>query len=239
MLSRIFDYLPTLLQGALVTLEVTAGAAVIGLVMALASGLMARSPTRAVRWIARVYVEFFRGTSALVQLFWLFFALPLVGWELNPMFAGMLALGLNIGAYGSEVVRGAVAAVPPGQYEAAIALSLSPAQRMRRVILPQAFVGMIPPFGNLLIELLKGSALVSLITINDLTFNAQALRLLTGNTLLVFTMVLVLYFLMSYLITLGMRFLERRAKASIGQAPVATTSAGAKLVKLSPLEDAA
>ncbi|MEQ7124454.1 ectoine/hydroxyectoine ABC transporter permease subunit EhuC [Actinopolymorpha sp. B11F2] len=230
MLSTMLDYLPTLLRGALVALEITAGAAAIGLVMAVLAGLMARARQRAVRAIARIYVEFFRGTSALVQLFWLFFALPLLGWEMHPMFAGIVALGLNIGAYGAEVVRGAVNAVSPGQYEAAIALSFSPAQRMRRIIFPQAVVGMIPPFGNLLIELLKGTALVSLITINDLTFNAQVLRQLTGHTVLIFSMVLVLYFVMAYLMTLGMRWLERRAKASIGQVPVATTQPAVKTV---------
>lgn len=223
MLSTIWEYMPTLLEGALVTLQITAGAAAIGLFMAVLSGLMARSSWRAARVVSRVYVEFFRGTSALVQLFWLFFALPLLGWELHAMYAGILALGLNIGAYGSEVVRGAINAVPKAQFEAAVALSFTPAQRMRRVILPQAVVGMIPPFGNLLIELLKGTALVSLITINDLTFNAQVLRQLTGNTVLIFSMVLVIYFVIAYLLTLGMRYLERRAKAGIGQGPQPAT----------------
>jgi polar amino acid transport system permease protein len=222
-LSDVWDYLPNLLRGALVTLEVTGGGIVVGLIAAFASGLMARSPLRVVRLISRVYVEVFRGTSALVQLFWIFFVLPLLfGWQLFPIWAGIIALGLNMGAYGSEVVRGAIRAVPRGQYEAAIALSLSPMDRMRRVILPQAWVGMIPPFGNLFIELLKGSALVSLITVSDLTFVGQGLRQLEGNTALIYTVVLVMYFVMAYLITLGMRFLERRAKAALGQRPVAS-----------------
>src|SRR5262245_66380498 len=112
MLSDVWDYLPNLLRGVVVTLEVTGGAAVVGLIAAFSSGLMARSPSRVVRWISRVYVEVFRGTSAIVQLFWIFFVLPLLfGWQLFPIWAGIIALGLNIGAYGSEVVRGSIRAV--------------------------------------------------------------------------------------------------------------------------------
>jgi polar amino acid transport system permease protein len=227
--STILDYLPTLLEGAWVTVKITAGAALLGLVCALLSGLAGVSRNRVVRGVSRVYVEFFRGTSALVQLYWLFFALPLLGVTFVPMFAGILALGLNIGSYASEVVRGAILAVPRSQYEATVALNMTGYRRMRSVILPQAVVGMLPPFGNLLIELLKGTALVSLITIHDLTFNAQGLRASTGETPTIFLMVLVMYFLMAYAITHGMRFLERRAAASIGQGKVtlSTTTATA------------
>jgi polar amino acid transport system permease protein len=136
------------------------------------------------------------------------------------MLAGILALGLNIGSYGSEVVRGAVQAVPQAQYEATVALNMTSYRRMRSVVLPQAVVSMLPPFGNLLIELLKGTSLVSLITIQDLTFRGQILRASTGETATIFLMVLVLYFVMAYAITLGMRVLERRAAASIGQGKV-------------------
>jgi polar amino acid transport system permease protein len=236
MLSDVWDYLPNLLRGAWVTIQVTGGAAVVGLISAFAAGLLARSPYRVVRWIVRVYVEVFRGTSAVVQLFWIFFVLPLLfGWQLFPIWAGIIALGLNIGAYGSEVVRGAIRAVPRGQYEAGVALSFSSVQQMRRIILPQAWVGMIPPFGNLLIELLKGSALVSLITVSDLTFVGQGLRQLEGNTALIYTVVLIMYFIMAYLITLGMRFLERRAKASLGLRPVASKKPTDKLVQEVPI----
>ncbi|MDQ4037024.1 MAG: ectoine/hydroxyectoine ABC transporter permease subunit EhuC [Actinomycetota bacterium] len=214
------DYLPLLLQGAWVTIQITAGAAVLGLVCAFAAGLAAVSGHRVLRGVAIVYVEFFRGTSALVQLFWLFFALPLVGIRFEPIAAGIVALGLNIGSYGSEVVRGAIRAIPKGQYEATVALNMTPYRRMRSVILPQAVVGMLPPFGNLLIELLKGTSLVSIISIADLTFNAQVLRSAALPTLQVFLVVLVLYFVMAYTLTLGMKVLERRAAASIGQGRV-------------------
>lgn len=219
-MSNILDFLPTLLEGAWVTLKITAGAAVLGLVCAFAGGLAGVSGNTAARAASRVYVEFFRGTSALVQLFWLFFALPLVGIRFEPLFAGIVALGLNIGSYGSEVVRGAIQAVPRSQYEATVALNMTGYRRMRSAILPQALVGMLPPFGNLMIELLKGTSLVSLITLSDLTFRAQILRQTTGETATIFLVVLAIYFVMAYCITLGMRWLERRAAASIGQSKV-------------------
>jgi polar amino acid transport system permease protein len=220
-MAEIGEFLPRLLEGAWLTVQITLLSAALALVLAFVAGLSGLSRSRLLRGVTRVYVEFFRGTSVMVQLFWLFFALPLLGWELEPMFAGILALGLNLGAYGSEVVRGAVQAIPKEQYEATTALNMTGLQRMRLVILPQAVVGMLPPFGNLIIELMKATALVSLITLGDLTFNAQVLRASTGETTLIFTMVLLIYFALAQLLTVGMRWLERRAKASIGQ-PVAT-----------------
>ena len=116
------------------------------------------------------YVEVFRGTSALVQIFFWAFVAPLLGLELGPLVVARVALGLNVGAYGSEVVRGAILAVDRGQREASVALNMPHWLMMRRVVLPQAFLAMLPPFGNLAIELLKGTALVSLIAITELTF---------------------------------------------------------------------
>lgn len=204
------DLLPALLAGLLVTLQVTAGGAGVALVLSFAGGLGRLSRLRAVRAIAGVYVEIFRGTSALVQLFWVFFVLPFFGITVEPLTAGILVLGLNIGAYGSEVVRGAIAAVPVEQREAATALSLSPSRTLWAVVVPQALPVMLPPAGNLLIELLKSTALVSLITLGDLTFVAQTLRADTLRTAEVFSLVLLLYFAVALVLTRGMRRLERR-----------------------------
>ena len=123
-------------------------------------------------------------------------------------------MSLNIGAYGAEVVRGAVLAVPRGQWEATIALNMTRTEALRRVILPQAFVAMIPPWGNLFIELLKSTSLVSLITITDLTFRAQQMNQTTFRTVEIFTLVLLMYLAISMVITVGMRTLERRAAAA-------------------------
>jgi polar amino acid transport system permease protein len=208
--ASVLDYLPALMKGAWVTVQVTAFATLLWVPMAVLAGLSRLSRRKSLRAIAGTYIEIFRGTSALVQLFWLFFALPLLGIRLTPLTAGVLALGLNIGAYGAEVVRKAVLAVPKGQKEAAIALNMTPLQRMVRVVFPQALVAMLPPFGNLMIELLKSTALVSLITLSDLTFQAQLLRSATGQTAAIFSLILVIYFVMAYAITLIVRAIERR-----------------------------
>src|SRR5690606_36179784 len=118
-------------------------------------GLGRLSKVAPVRWLATAYVEKFRGTSALVQLFWVYFALPRFGVEVSATLAGVLVLGLNGGAYGAEVVRSAIQAVPPGQREAARALGFSARQIRWRLVLPQAVGPMLPPAGNLVIELLK------------------------------------------------------------------------------------
>lgn len=205
-----FDLLPILIRGAWITLQLTLVAAALALGVALIAGIGRMSRVWIVRFLAGTYIEVFRGTSVLVQLFWFFFALPLFGISLSPFAAGVLALGLNVGAYGAEVVRGAITSVPRGQTEAAIALNMGPGQRMTRVILPQAFVLMLPPFGNLLIELLKATALVSLITIPEMTFRGTTLQQTTGRTVEIFTWLLVLYFAVAYPLTLGVRWIERR-----------------------------
>jgi len=196
-------------DGVWITLQVTAYSALLGTTLAILSGLTALSPIGPLRWVNRVYVEVFRGTSAIVQLYWIFFALPLFGPSLSPMVAGVLTLGLNMGSYGSEVVRGAVQAVPRGQTEASIALNLTPLHRMRYVIFPQAVVAMLPPYGNLLIELLKASALVSLITLSDILFEAQKLRNTgTASTAALFPIALFLYFGLAQVIAAVVRFAE-------------------------------
>ena len=204
--------LQQLLSGAWTTIQVTAYAAVLGTLIALVGGVTSLSGSRLLRWVTRVYVEVFRGVSAIILLFWVYFTLPqLLGIFLSPLQAGLLALGTNMGAYGSEIARGAIQAVPRGQSEAAIAINLSPFQRLRHVVLPQAVVIMLPPFGNLLIEVMKASALVSLIDLGDLTERAQNLRTLReAGSLQIFTTVLILYFLISAAITVGVRMLERR-----------------------------
>lgn len=202
--------LPPLLEGLMVTLQVTAGAIALAIPLAIVAGLGRLSRNKLLRWPASVYVEVFRGTSALVQLFWFFFVLPLLGVQLPAIFVGILVLALNAGAYGAEVVRGAVLAVPKGQREAAVALNMTRAQTVRRIVLPQAIPAMLPPATNLMIELLKNTALVSLVTISDLTFRGQLLRNDTLRTVEIFGLILFLYFGVALLITAVMRLLERR-----------------------------
>lgn len=198
-----------LFEGTWVTLQVTGLAALLGTGLSIVSGLAGLSPFRGVRWINQVYVDFFRGTSAIVQLFWIVFALPLLGVSISPFVGAIITLGLNMGSYGSEVVRGAVRAVPPGQNEAAVALNLNDFDRMRYVIFPQAIVAMLPPYGNLLIELLKASALVSLVTLSDLLFEVQKLRVNgTASTPVLFFIALMMYFALAQAITALVRAAE-------------------------------
>jgi polar amino acid transport system permease protein len=165
-----------------------------------------------------VVIELFRGTSLLVQLFFFFFVLPLPPFnlEMPAVFTGILALGMNYGAYGAEVVRGSINSVPAGQWEATTALSLSRTQRMWRVIFPQAWALMIPSLNNLLIQLLKGTAVVYLITIVDLTAELNRLRVQT-DVFFAYGLGLLIYFAIAYLLTLGMNALETRAKHRLGQ----------------------
>ncbi|MEX0761332.1 MAG: ectoine/hydroxyectoine ABC transporter permease subunit EhuC [Dehalococcoidia bacterium] len=204
------DVIQSLVNGTWLTIRLTLVAVLLGTGMSILSGLASLSPWRGIRAVNRVYVDFFRGTSAIVQLFWIFFALPLVGISLSAFAAGVVTLGLNMGSYGSEVVRGAILAVPKGQMEAAVSLNLSTMQRMRHVIFPQAIVAMLPPYGNLLIELLKATALVSLITLSDLAFEAQKLRELgVASTTVLFSTILVIYFVLALGITGLVRLAER------------------------------
>lgn len=204
------DLLPTLLKGTAVTLEVLIGAAILAAIMAFLAGWGRVSTVNPIRWISTVYVEVFRGTSALVQLFWLFFVLPQFGIELSPLPTAIIGLGLHIGAYGAEVFRGAVKNVPRGQYEAAQAISMSRFKTMQKIIIPQAVPAMMPPFTNLVVELLKATSLVSLITLGDLTFNGQLLRSSTLRTTEILILLLVLYFIIASVLTFAMRRIEKK-----------------------------
>jgi polar amino acid transport system permease protein len=215
--SDVLSSYPLLLRGAWVTVQLTLYGSALALVLAFVFGLIGTARSAWVRAVGRVYVEFFRGTATLVLMYWFFYALPLVGLRLTPMFAAVLALGLNVGAYGAEVVRGAIRAVPREQYEATVALNMRPWLRLRRVLLPQAIALMLPPFGNLLIELMKGSAVVSLISITDLMLRAQQLRQSTGQTTAVFLVILVMYFVIAQVLQLLVRYLEWRADIMLGR----------------------
>lgn len=210
-LEFIRTHLPALIEGLRVTLQLTLGGAACALMLALVAGLGRRSAYRWLRWPANVYVEVFRGTSAMVQLFWFYFVLPFFGVSLPALLTGILVLGLNSGAYGAEIVRSAIINVPHGQWEAGRALNLAERRILFRVIVPQALPMMIPPAGNLLIELMKNTALVSLITLSELTFAAQVQRAATLETVPLFALTLLIYFLVAQLLLIGVRRLERHA----------------------------
>ncbi len=207
------------ISGSLITLVQFVLATCVAVFVALVFGLMRLSNHLAVKSFATVYIEIFRGTSLLVQLFWIFFVLPLFGITLDKFTAGFLAVGLNMGAYGAELVRGAILAVPKGQWEAAKAINMTPALRMRRIILPQAFVIMLPAWGNLVIEILKGTALVALISVTDLMFQARQINISTFQSVQAFGTALVIYYVFArVLVTPFMRFFERMMSRKVGRA---------------------
>ncbi|WP_137390960.1 ectoine/hydroxyectoine ABC transporter permease subunit EhuC [Rhodoligotrophos defluvii] len=212
-----------ILKGLHVTVILSLLSAMLALLAAFAAGLGRLSRFSPVRVVSTTYIEFFRGTSLFVQLFWAFYVLPLLGVSLGPMEAAVLALGLNLGAYGAEVVRGCVQAIGAEQTEACIALNLTRYQRLRHVIIPQALVMMLPPFGNLAVTLLKMTAIASLISLPDLTYQAQLVRSETGQTLFPFAVIMVIYFALSTLIKKGVGRLERRL--AIGADRIETSGA--------------
>lgn len=209
--------LPSLMDGVIITVQLTLGGGALAFLIAVTLGVIARSEHLVLRGGARVVIEFFRGTSLLVQLFWLFYVLPLLGWRLDALFAGVLALGLNYGAYSAEVVRGAINSVPKGQWEATTALSMRPMHRLRRVIWPQAWAIMIPSLTNLFIMLLKGTAVASVLLMQDLTWQGAQLRRATGDTFFAYGVTAVIYFAIAGVIVLGATWLERHAKRRLGQ----------------------
>lgn len=206
------DVLPQLLKGAAVTLQITLVTAVLALVLSFVVAFARAAPWKPVRWITTAYVEVLRGTSAIVQLFYLFFILPAFGISLGPMTTAVVGLAMNMSAYGSEVVRAGLASVPLGQHEGAKALGLTRVQAYRLVVIPQALVLMMPSFGNLLIELIKATSLVSLITLTELTFSGRQMVVTTGRSMEVWGLVLVLYFAMAYPLTWLVRLAEKRAE---------------------------
>ncbi|WP_244513403.1 ectoine/hydroxyectoine ABC transporter permease subunit EhuC [Oceanobacillus limi] len=199
-MSAIADIFPALIQGVEVTLKVLFASIILGYSMAFIAGFCRLSNNIILRSFTGFYVEVFRGTSLIVQLFWLFYALPMLfNFDIGSNFwAGVLAISLNYGAYMSEIVRGSILSVAKGQHEASTALNMTRFQRMRLVILPQAVRMMLPEFGNYLILMLKSTSLVSLIGMHDILYQGDLLRdanLSQAPT--VYLLVLVFYFLMA------------------------------------------
>lgn len=209
------NYIVPLLEGAWVTVQLAVLSTIGGAFFSFLFGVGRLSHNRTARYACVGFIEVFRGTSLLVQLFWLYFALPLIGeaigvnLRLPPVAAGALALSLNIGAYGAEVVRGALQAVPHDQHEVAKALDFTPRQTLWRISLPQAIPEMMPSFGNLAVQNLKDTALVSLISLGDLAFKAEQIRNFTQDSTTIYTILLLMYFGMALVVTAIMKLLER------------------------------
>ena len=203
---------PFFLEAAWVTIQLSVLTALLGLACGSLGAAARLSRLAPLRWAAAVYVSVFRGTPALIQVFILYFGGPQVGIQLDSFSAGTIALGVNIGAYMTETIRGAIVSVDKGQTEAARTLGLSRWETMRKVILPQAARMMIRPLGVNINALIKGTALVAPISVVELTYTAQRF---IGSTYKPFEMFLLsglLYMIIIYAVGQGISWLDRRAR---------------------------
>jgi polar amino acid transport system permease protein len=202
--------LEELLSAVPLTIEVALLASLVCVAVAIVTGLARLSRWWIVRGVSGCFIEVFRGSNIIVQVYIAYYVLPMWGVTLSPFYASVAVIGLNCGAYGAEAVRGAILAVPVGQRDAAIALNFSRWQTFRRVVFPQAVVIVLPSLGTLLIDLLKNTSIVSLVALVDVTFTAQQLRLTTGNTAVVYGLALMVYFVLASIIDIAVKSLERR-----------------------------
>lgn len=198
-------------QGLGVTVSIFIAAAIFAFIIAFIAGFLRLSNSKLIRGTTLFYIEIFRGTSLIVQLFWLYYALPMLfGINLGSnWWIGVIAIGLNYGAYMSEIVRTSVLSVDKGQTEASIALNLSPFQRMYHVIFPQAIRLMLPEFGNYSIQILKGTALVSLIGLTDVLYYGNIYR---SSNLSEGALTYFLILLMYFIIALPLIFLSKKGE---------------------------
>lgn len=204
-----------LLQGLLNTLKITGTALAFGVPLGLALALLRLSPRRALAWPAGFVIEFFRTTPPLVQLFWFFFALPiLLKVEMTPFAAAALTFSIQSSAFFAEVFRGGIVSIERGQWEAARAIGMTHSQGLRRIILPQAVKRMIPAFLERAIELMKTTTLVATVSYADLLFQANELAQKTFRPLEVFTATALIYFVVIFAASLLVHRLERRLAVS-------------------------
>jgi len=207
LMLRVF---PFFVEAALVTIEITALALILGLAAAALAAAARMSRSAILRAIGTLYVSLFRGTPCLIQLFVIYFGGPQIGINLNPFAAGVIGLGLNIGAYMAESIRGALMAVDRGQTEAARTIGFSRFQTLRKVVLPQAARLMIRPLGVNTVALLKGSALVSTISVVELTYTAQRFIGSTYKPFEIFGVAALLYMIMVYAVARIVDMLDKR-----------------------------
>ncbi|WP_147180370.1 MULTISPECIES: amino acid ABC transporter permease [Alphaproteobacteria] len=207
LILRIF---PVFIEAALTTVEISVISITIGLGVASIITAARLSHIAVVRFLGAAYVSIFRGTPALIQIFLLYFGGPQVGIQLEPFAAGAIALGLNIGAYMAESIRGGILAVDRGQMEAARSLGFGSGQAMRWIVLPQAAKLMIRPLGVNAVALVKGTALVATISVVELTYTAQRFIGSTYKPFEIFSVTAVLYMILVYGLTLLTGALDRR-----------------------------
>ena len=205
-------FMPSLLVGARTTVILTFLVMLLGLPAGLLVALARLSRIAPLRILARGYVEIIRGTPVLLQLVYVYFALPHAGIKFDPFTAGTIALSVNYAAYLSEVFRAGIQAIDRGQVEAGLSLGMSRSLLMRRIILPQAIRIILPPIGNYFISLFKDTSLVSIITLQDLMFTGQILAASTFKDFEIYTLIAIIYLAICYPSSIAVSWLERKLK---------------------------
>ncbi|NEQ47925.1 MAG: amino acid ABC transporter permease [Leptolyngbya sp. SIOISBB] len=205
------DALPTLLIGAITTLQLTAAAVFLGLIGGTLLGIARLSSFKPLQIASRIYIDFFRGTPLLVQIFMIYFGIPAVtGFSFNRFLAAIMALSLNAAAYLAEIVRGGIQSIETGQREASESLGLSPLQTMRYIIFPQAFRRMIPPLGNEFITLLKDTSLVAVIGYEEILRRGQLIVATNYRAFEIYFMVALVYLVLNILSAQAFIWLEKQ-----------------------------
>lgn len=203
--------LPLLIVGAGITVQITAISVGLGLVIGMFVGIARICHVKVLRALATVYIDFLRGTPLLVQIFLIYFALPMVvGQRVDPFIAAITACGINSGAYIAEIFRAGIQAIDEGQMEAGCSLGMTWVQTMRYIIVPQAFKNIVPPLGNEFIALLKDSSLVSVIGFEELTRRGQLIIARTYGSLEIWITVALIYLVMTLTISRFVSYMEKR-----------------------------
>lgn len=209
--DAVWNNLPFLMDGLWLTVAISFLALAMSMVLGLMVALVRMSKNRAVSLVAAGYVEIFRDTPVLVQLFWFYYVLPiLLDVQISAFGAALTGLTLHSAAYLGEVYRAGIQAVPSGHVEAAKVLGLKPAQTFARIVLPQAFRTILPPLVNNFVDLIKLSSLASVFAVGEITRKATELSAATFRPLEIFTFIAVIYFFICWPLSLAMRGLERR-----------------------------
>lgn len=207
--SDITAFLPILLKGALITVQITIGALLLSTLLGLLLALMKLSPVRALSIIAGTFINVVRGLPIIVQLFYIYFVLPELGIQLSAFQASIIGLGVAYSAYQAENFRAGIEAIEAGQIEAARSIGMKSKLIMRRVVLPQAIRIALPPYGNTAVMILKDSSLASTITVAEMTRAGQLIAASTFQNTTVYTLVALLYLCLSLPLIFGVNRLER------------------------------
>ena len=222
MIETALEYLPQLLKGLGTTLELTFASLAAGFVLAVTFTLILSLRFKPLEWLVKLQILLFTGTPLLVQIFLIYYGPTqfeflrgtfIWNWLSEPWFCAMLALALNSAAYSTQLFKGAIEAVPAGDWEAAMALGMNKKQALIRIVLPHAFRRALPAYGNEMILVMKGTSLASTITLMDLMGYADRLNAQTYDTLTVFTMAGAIYLIITGIMTLAVRMLEKKALA--------------------------